>query len=52
MQCKRLHIVPLAAETILIDYMYKDAYGKMKGVSKGIDDSLVEVLNFLFSKDL
>jgi len=43
MQCKRLHIVPLAAETILIDHMYKDAYGKMKGASKGIDDSLIEV---------
>lgn len=43
MQCKRLHIVPLASETILIDHMYKDAYGKAKNVTKGIDDSLLEL---------
>jgi len=43
MQCKRIHIVPLASETILIDHMYKDSYGKMKNFTKGLDDSLLEV---------
>jgi len=43
MQCKRTHIVPLASETILIDHMYKDSYGKMKNITKGLDDSLLEV---------
>lgn len=47
MQCKRVHIIPLCSETILIERMYKDTYNKMKGVTKGLDDSLLEVLIFL-----
>jgi len=43
MQCKRIHIIPLAAETLLIDHMYKDTYNKMKNITKGLDDSLLEI---------
>lgn len=43
MQCKRLHIVPLISRTIIIEQMYKDSYNKMKNITKGLDDSLLEV---------
>ena len=44
MSCNRIHIVPLVSETIIVEHMYRDSYNKMKNVTKGLDDSLLEVI--------
>ena len=46
--CKRIHIIPIASETILVEQMFRDSYNKMKNVTKGFDDSLLEVNSHFF----
>lgn len=42
--CKRGHVIPMASETILVEQMFRDPLSRVKGMAKGLDDSLLEVL--------